>query len=87
MFYLKLKKKHSKKDASRLKNIKNSSHNKSYKKDIEKGTKMKNEKYKKSLTTIMNLFTFFVYGKRNFFLENIFFSVAAYLKGSNDTSM
>ena len=67
----KTEKRHSKKDASRLKNIKNSSHNKSYKKDIEKGTKMKNEKYKKSLTTTMNLFTFFVYGKRNFLLENI----------------
>ena len=65
------KKKHSKKDASRLKNIRNSSHNKCYKNDIEKSTKMKNEKYKKSLTTTMNLFTFFVYGKINFLLENI----------------
>ena len=33
------------------KNNKNSSRNKRYKKDIEKGEKMKNEKCKKSLTT------------------------------------
>ena len=46
----KIKKNHQK-DASHLKDNKNSSHNKKCKKDIEKGSKMKNEKYKKSLTT------------------------------------
>ena len=49
------------KDASHLKNNKNSSHGKRYKKDIEKGGKMKNGKHKKSLTNVttsIKLFTF-----------------------------
>ena len=37
--------------ASHLNNNKDSSHDKRYKKDIEKEEKMKNQKYKKSLTT------------------------------------
>ena len=45
------KKKHSEKDLNRLKTNKNSSLNDKYKKDIENGAKMKNEKYEKSLTT------------------------------------
>ena len=38
-------------DVSHIKNNKNYSHNKRYKKDIEKGEGKKNEKQKKSLTT------------------------------------
>ena len=46
-----MKKKNQEKNASHLKNNKNSSHNKRYKKEIEKVGKMKNEKHKKSLIT------------------------------------
>ena len=39
------------KDASLLKNNKNSSHDKRFKKDIEKEEKIKNEKCEQNLTT------------------------------------
>ena len=45
------------KDASHLKNDKDSSNGKRYKKDIEKGDKMKNEKLNNVTTTI----TFYFY--------------------------
>ena len=53
--YIKKWKKRQKKDANHLKNNKSSLHSKGYKKDIEKGPGrvMKNEKYKKCLTTKM----------------------------------
>ena len=46
---LKKSKKNDQKYLSHLKNNKNSSHGKRYKKDIKKRGKMKNEKYEKSL--------------------------------------
>ena len=62
---------------------------------------MKNEKYKKSLTTTTKFFTSFVCGKECILLENNslgkcslyyyisskFFSIAEYLKRSNETLM
>ena len=47
---LKIRKESPEKDAIHLNNNKNSSHNKRYKKNIGKEEKIKNEKYKKSLT-------------------------------------
>ena len=62
VFSVRMKKDHQK-DASYLKNEKKSSHSKRYNKDIENGV-IKNEKYKKSLTTKIKFLTFiFVYGK------------------------
>ena len=56
-------KKNHQKDASYLKIEKKSLHSKRYNKDIENGV-IKNEKYKKSLTTKIKFLTFiFVYGK------------------------
>ena len=63
MFSLKLKKEQKKK-CQAPKNSKNSSHNKRYKKGIEKGSKMKSEKYKKSLTTTIKFFTLFCTWKK-----------------------